>query len=145
MVPKRFLIRWVLRSIVFDREGVTDAQVEAYAEPLFSPAHRTALIKTAARIIPPDLADVTRRIPEIDLPTLLLWGKHDRVAPLDVAERLVAALPSAQLEVMEECGHVPPEELPKESLEIVLGFLRSGEDDSSPRTPDTSGPAGADI
>jgi len=143
--PKRFLIRWVLRSIVFDREGVTDAQVEAYAEPLFSPAHRTALIKTAARIIPPDFADGTRRIPEIDLPTLLLWGKHDRVVPLDVAERLAAALPGAQLEVMEECGHVPPEELPKESLEIVLKFLRSEEEEEkkqeSPQNPGTQAPA----
>jgi len=144
-VPKRFLIRWVLRSIVFDREGVTDAQVEAYAEPLFSPAHRTALIKTAARIIPPDFADVTRRIPEIHLPTLLLWGRHDWVVPLDVAERLAAALPSAQLEVMEECGHVPPEELPKESLEIVLKFLSGGGEDPSPQTPDTSGPVEADT
>ena len=143
--PKRLLIRWVLSSIVFDRERVTDTQVEAYAEPLFSPAHRRALIKTAARIIPPDLEDITRRIPEIDLPTLLLWGRHDWVVPLDVADRLLAALPSAQLEVMEECGHVPPEELPKESLEIVLKFLRGGEDDPSPQTPDTSGPAEADI
>ena len=32
--PKRFLIRRVLRSIVFDPEAVTDAQVAAYAEPL---------------------------------------------------------------------------------------------------------------
>ena len=145
LFPKRLLIRWVLRSIVFDRERVTDAQVEAYAEPLFSPAHRTALIKTAARIMPTDFADITGRIPEIELSTLLLWGRHDWVVPLHVAERLVAALPAAQLEVMEECGHVPPEELPKESLEIVLKFLRGEGDDPPPRSPDTSGPAVADT
>ena len=143
--PKRVLIRWVLRSIVFDREGVTDAQVAAYAEPLYSPAHRTALIKTAGGIIPPDLAEITKRIPEIELPTLLLWGRHDWVVPLEVAERLLKALPKARLEVIEDCGHVPSEELPKESLEIVLKFLRGGRDDPSPQTPDTSGPAAGDI
>ena len=143
--PKRLLIRRVLRSIVFDREGVTDAQVAAYAEPLYSPAHRAALIKTAGRIIPADFAGLTTRIPKIDLPTLLLWGRHDWVVPLDVAERLLAALPNAQLEIMENCGHVPPEELPKESLEIVLKFLRGGRDDPSPQTQDTSGPVEADI
>jgi len=143
--PKRFLIRRVLRSIVFDPEGITDAQVAAYAEPLYSPAHRTALIKTAMGIIPPDLAELTKHFPEIDLPTLLLWGRHDRVVPLDVAERLLAALPRARLEIMEDCGHVPPEELPKESVEIVLGFLRGGREDPSPRIQDTSGPAEADI
>ena len=74
--PKRLLIRWVLRSIVFDRKAVTDAQVEAYAAPLFSPAHRTALIKTATRIIPPDFEDITRRIPEIDLSEMNLEGEY---------------------------------------------------------------------
>jgi pimeloyl-ACP methyl ester carboxylesterase len=143
--PKLLLIRRVLRSIVFDPEGVTDAQVKAYAEPLFSPAHRTALIKTAGGIIPPDLAEVATRIPEIELPTLLLWGRHDRVVPLDVAERLLTALPNAQLEVMEDCGHVPSEEVPKESLEIVLKFLRGEGENSSPGTRDTSGPAEEDT
>lgn len=143
--PKRLLIRWVLRSIVFDRESVTDARVAAYAEPLFSPAHRTGLIKTAVGIIPPDFEKLTRRFPEIDLPTLLLWGRHDWVVPLDVAERLLAALPRARLEVMEDCGHMPPEELPKESLEIVLKFLRGEGEDPSPRTRDTSGPAEKDT
>ncbi len=143
--PKRLLIRRVLRSIVFDPDGVTDAQVSAYTEALYSAAHRTALIKTAVRIIPPDFAELTKRFPEIDLPTLLLWGKHDWVVPLDVAERLLAALPNAQLEVMEDCGHVPPEELPKKSLEIVLKFLRDEGENPSPQTPDTSAPAEADI
>jgi pimeloyl-ACP methyl ester carboxylesterase len=170
--PKRPLIRRVLRSIVFDAESVTDTQVAAYAETLYSPAHRTALIKTAVRIIPPDLAELTKRFPEIELPTLLLWGDHDWVVPLTVAERLLAALPKARLEVMENCGHVPPEEFPKESLEVVLRFLEEGqseegqeksakrkeeiaettettektkEKDPSPESPDMSGPEEADT
>lgn len=79
------------------------------------------------------------------MPTLLLWGRDDWVVPVDVAERLLAALPRAQLEIVEECGHVPPEELPKESLEIVLKFLKEEGKDPSPRTRDTSAPAEADI
>jgi len=62
-----------------------------------------------------------------------------------VAERLLAALPNARLEVMEDCGHIPPEELPKESLEIVLEFLKENGEDPSPRTPDKSAPAKADT
>ncbi len=145
LFPKRLLIRLVLRSIVYDRQSVTDAQVAAYAEPFYKAAHRAALIKTATRMIPPDFGEITRRFPEIELPTLLLWGRQDRVVPLAVAEKLLAALPKAQLEVIEECGHVPPEEMPKESLKIVQKFLRSGEDDLSPQTPDTSGQVEADT
>jgi pimeloyl-ACP methyl ester carboxylesterase len=144
-VPKRLLVRTIIRSIVFDPDGVTDAQVQAYAEPLYDAAHRVALIKNAMRIIPPDLAEVTARIPEIDLPTLLLWGVRDRVVPLAVAERLLEELPRARLEIMEDCGHVPSEELPKESLEIVLDFLRGERKDPPPQNPGTSEPAEKDI
>ena len=76
---------------------------------------------------------------------MLLWGRHDWVVPLEVAERLLAALPRARLEVIEDCGHVPSEELPKESLEIVLKFLRDEGENSSPGTRDTSGPAEEDT
>lgn len=145
LVPKRLLIRSVLRFfVVHDRRTITDGQVTAYAEPLYSAPHRTALIKTAAGMVPPDFAELTRRFSGIDVPTLLLWGRYDRVVPLDIGERLFAALPRAQLTIM-ECGHVPPEELPKESLEIVLEFLRGGVGDPSPETHDTTGPAKPDT
>ena len=126
LVPKRRLIRWILRAIVYDPSSVSGAQIEAYAEPLRSAAHRRGMIKTARDIIPPDLDQLSARFPEIDVPTLLLWGRHDHVVPLSVGERLFNELPQATLEVMEECGHLPPEELPKESLEIVEHFLRGG-------------------
>ena len=145
LFPKRLLIRRVIRSIVYDKEGVTDAQVAAYADPLYSAPHRTALIKTAMRMVPPDFEEITKRFPDIRLPTLLLWGRQDWVVPLTVAERLLAALPNARLEILEECGHIPPEELPKESLEVVQEFLSSREDEPSSRTPDTPGPAEADT
>lgn len=130
VIPKRRLIRWVLRSIVYDPSTISGAQVEAYAEPLTSAPHRLALIKTALGILPSDLDGLTARFPEIDVPALLLWGRHDRVVPLSVGERLSDALPQATLKVLEECGHLPAEELPKDSLEIVESFLRGGVSDA---------------
>jgi len=124
LMPKRLLIRWILRAIVYDPSTISSAQIEAYAEPLRSAAHRRGLIKTARDIIPPDLEQLSARFPEIDVPALLIWGRHDRVVPISVGERLLEELPKATLEVMEECGHLPPEELPKESLKIVESFLR---------------------
>jgi pimeloyl-ACP methyl ester carboxylesterase len=131
LTPKRVLIRWILRTIVYDPSAISGAQVEAYAEPLRSAAHRRGLIKTARDIIPPDLEQLSARFVEIDVPTLLMWGRHDRVVPLSVGERLLEELPNATLEVMEECGHLPPEEVPKDSLKIVESFLR-GDVSSAP-------------
>ena len=125
MIPKGPLVALVLRAIVFDRTKITAAQVDGYASPLRSAENRLAIIHTALQILPEDWAEHTARYREIDLPTLLLWGRHDKVVRLSVGERLLSELPRARLEVLEECGHLVPEELSEASLEIVLEFLSS--------------------
>lgn len=131
IIPKRPLIARVLRSIVYDPSAITRAQAEAYARPLRSSATRAALIRTALEIVPADMDQITARFPEIDVPTLLLWGRHDRVVPLSVGERLARSLPNARLEIVERCGHQLPEELPTDTLELVRAFLE-GRDDCAP-------------
>jgi len=84
------------------------------------------------QIVPADLAEITARYAEIDVPTLLLWGRHDPVVPLSVGEKLFDVLPNAQLVILEECGHLPPEELPQESLKGVLKFLSEADSDGRP-------------
>ena len=119
----QFVIRHVLKSIVFDPSEVSDDQVLGYAKPLSSPEAHRALIDTALAIIPPDLEKLTARFEELDVPTLVLWGRQDRVVPLWVGERLADKLPDAKLQVLENCGHMPAEELPKESWEALQAFL----------------------
>jgi non-heme chloroperoxidase len=43
---------------------------------------------------------------EIDVATLLVWGADDDVVPLEVGERLAAAMPDARLAVLPDCGHL---------------------------------------
>src|SRR5439155_91769 len=38
-------------------------------------------------------------------PTLVVWGRHDRIVPLECGERYVKALAGARLEVIEGAGH----------------------------------------
>lgn len=113
----------VLRSIVYDPSRVEEEQVRAYAEPLASPAAVRALCDAALRIVPRGLDRLTARYRELDVPALLLWGRHDRVVPLEVGERLARELPNARLHVLERCGHLPPEELPDESYAVLERFL----------------------
>ena len=120
--PRR-VIRAALKAIVYDRSTITDEQVSAYSKPLESPEGVRALLDVGRRIVPKKLDDFTRRFPEIDVPTLLMWGRQDRVVPLSTAVRLSKDIPRARLEILEECGHLPPEELPEESLAVLQSFL----------------------
>jgi pimeloyl-ACP methyl ester carboxylesterase len=124
-IGARTIVRSVLRSIVFDRNGVTDEQVEAYSAALDSPEGLRAAMDVGRSIVPDDLGAHVQRYHEIDVPTLLLWGREDPVVPLWVGERLSQDLPRARLVVMPQRGHIPPEEYPEVSLAHVTTFLEA--------------------
>jgi pimeloyl-ACP methyl ester carboxylesterase len=124
-LPTGWLIRKVLESIVYDVACITEEMVEGYAGPLRAPAAKRAAAAAALQLVPADLEAITRRYRQLDVPTLILWGRQDPVVPLALGERLAEELPNARLVVMEKCGHVPSEERPEESLRVVLGFLGS--------------------
>ena len=60
-------------------------------------------------------AELEARYREVKAPTLLLWGREDRVTPLRFGERLLSELPDARLEVFPRCGHLPMVEVPHAS------------------------------
>lgn len=72
---------------------------------------------------PPD-PELTLRT--FDKPVLILQGQHDMVFPVQVAERLHRAVPTAQLEVIDGAGHMAQFERPDAWAGGVLRFL--GED-----------------
>jgi len=122
----RMVVRSVLRSIVYDPSRVDDAQVRGYAAPLQSPGAVRALIECARQLLPEDLEALVATYPEIDVPTLLLWGREDPVVPLAIGQRLSRELPNAHLQVLDACGHLPAEERPDTSFAALEAFLDDG-------------------
>ena len=59
----------------------------------------------------------------VTTPTLVVWGRKDRVVPLECGERYVKALPQARLSVIEGAGHFVEMEKPDELSKLVGGFL----------------------
>ncbi len=59
----------------------------------------------------------------IDVPTLLVWGDHDRLFPLQHAHAFAKAIPGAKLVVILKCGHVPQIEKPEEFVVALESFL----------------------
>jgi len=56
-------------------------------------------------------------------PTLIVWGRQDRIVPLECGEQYRRLLPNATLSVLERCGHLPPIEQPEAFARLVLDFL----------------------
>lgn len=58
----------------------------------------------------------------IRCPTLMLAGRRDVMTPIGVARDLVAALPDAQMKVL-DCGHLMMSEKPNEVLDELIAFI----------------------
>ncbi len=56
-------------------------------------------------------------------PTLVIWGREDRLTPLETGERLHAAIPNSQMVIVEKAGHAPHREQPAEFSAVVDKFL----------------------
>jgi hypothetical protein len=61
------------------------------------------------------------------IPTLIVWGEHDRIIPLAHAYQAHEAIPNSRLEVMEGVDHYSYVEEPARFVEILTDFLRTTE------------------
>jgi pimeloyl-ACP methyl ester carboxylesterase len=70
-------------------------------------------------------ADTRALLPDILVPTLLLWGDSDKRAPLSVAYQMRDAIPGAKLVIMTGAGHVSNMEKPDQFNKAVNDFCLS--------------------
>lgn len=134
-LPSRLVARKALELAYAHHERVSRSQVEAYAEGLRSREGRRALAASARQLMPPGIETAVSRLHEITVPSLLLWGDRDRIVPPAMGQRLAGVLPQATLDVLPDCGHMPHEEEPEETLRRLRRFLQASGADSSEGAP----------
>src|SRR5262249_11312483 len=111
-----------LYSSYYAPSKITFDAVRTYAHPLHEPAGQRALIKMAEQIVPPNLQRLVARYRTIQQPALVIWGADDQVVPPSQGKKLAHDLANGRFE-FKDCGHVPQEEMPKETIALVSSFL----------------------
>ncbi len=69
-----------------------------------------------------DTRAVVARLTRVRVPTLVLWGRHDKIYPAQGAQRLAREISGARLQIM-DAGHSPHEERPEELVHLVTEFF----------------------
>ena len=64
------------------------------------------------------------RLPDIPCPVLIVWGDNDRILDVSAVSVMQQALPSADVVIMENMGHMPILERPQETAEYYRAFLQ---------------------
>ncbi|MFC9361247.1 alpha/beta fold hydrolase [Rhodococcus sp. NPDC057014] len=125
------LIAW-LHSMVFDPAMVTEELIEerwtqatdpetlASARKMYSKAAFEAGAKAA---LESDATPYWAQLHKVTAPTLLTWGRDDRVSPLDMAIIPMRSIPRAELHVFPNCGHWAMIEQKTAFESAVLAFL----------------------
>jgi pimeloyl-ACP methyl ester carboxylesterase len=106
----------------YDRSRVPAATVRMRYDASVRPESRAIATDGAVRGAAEDL---TRYLPHVPAPVLLLWGAHDPFAGPDYALRLAGALPRADVHVLARTSHHPQEERPAAYAAVVRAFLDS--------------------
>ena len=119
----------ILRIPVFGRPLTAISLPPQYARYYARKRVREALIKTARLIDSEQLARYVQRLKTIHLPTLVIWGRRDRVVPLRLGKRLARDLPNSRLIVIDHCGHAPHQECPAKVIAALKEFAQTTSDD----------------
>ena len=71
----------------------------------------------------PVFSAIVQKLATITAPTLIIWGKQDRILPVAHADVAAEGLPNNRLHIFDSCGHYPHLERPQEFNSVVLEFL----------------------
>jgi pimeloyl-ACP methyl ester carboxylesterase len=104
----------------YDPVHATDELVDEMFEIVNDRPRAVRLIKIARSA---EKETVTERLHELNMPTLLIWGRDDVITPPDVAEEFRDRLPDAQLHFIDQCGHAPMIEHPNQFNALTVDFL----------------------
>lgn len=118
-LPKS-LVAQGFRNVFGDPDRVTPEMVERSFELTSREGNRRALVDRTRQRTPNTLYE---RIPELKLPTLIIWGGRDRLIPSDDAERFHREIAGSVLVMFDDLGHAPEEEDPVRTVVAVKKFL----------------------
>lgn len=115
-----------LRKAVTDRAAVTPGQVAMFQRPL-TVQRTTAAIGAWLRPFvlthPRSLASLKPLYESLGVPTLLLWGEADPIAPIARGRDLAKTIPGSKLVELASVGHMPMIEAPEQFDAALLAFL----------------------
>lgn len=118
-----------LETAFINHRLITSDRIQRYATTFLPAGTARAFSKCARQLVPPNLADLISGYRNLKLPTLLIWGKHDRIVPLSHGLQLAQDLPNATCVILPDSGHNPHEEIPLKSMEVMTDFFRKNQID----------------
>jgi pimeloyl-ACP methyl ester carboxylesterase len=116
-------VRSFLNLAIYHRRLITTEMVNEFWAPATYRINRRATVLLERRL---DWGQTQARLGSTSTPTLILWGRQDRVLAPWQAGRLARALPHASAHILPGCGHLLELDCPGQTERYLAGFLAPG-------------------
>lgn len=108
---------------VFDNAALTDDHYEKLIRCQKIEGSTEALLSILRRDFFNTLEDEIAELGNLDVPTLIVWGREDVSIPLSSAKQIHQLLPGSRLEILDNAGHLANFDRPEEFNNLVGDFL----------------------
>ena len=107
--------------------GFDERALDEYWKAFSTAASRRGMLELYRSFDLDEVRPYHRKLAELGVPTLILWGERDEFLPLDYASRFAREIPGSKLVLLGGVRHFLYEDEPERCAEEVIEFLRQAD------------------
>ncbi|MBA7647719.1 2-hydroxy-6-oxo-6-phenylhexa-2,4-dienoate hydrolase [subsurface metagenome] len=115
------------RVFLYDKNRITESYFINLTRSQKIKGSNEAFLKVLRLRFFNTLQDKIYKLGEMDVPILIVWGRHDRGIPLERGQAMHRILKGSRLEVFDRSAHEAHDEQPKEFNRLAIEFLSRGD------------------
>ena len=114
-------VRGAFENMVADPSRIPSALVDGFIRRISMPNAKHAFESTLKNSATTQIG--IDRLQQIHIPTLIIWGIHDKVIPLEHSKIFKDSIENSKLETIDDSGHAPFAEKPTLVTKLLQEFL----------------------
>jgi pimeloyl-ACP methyl ester carboxylesterase len=122
-LPTNFIRKLVIKTVYLYRKEVGQEYFDGLTWSQKIEGSNDTVLKLIRLKFFHTLANEIRQLGEMEVPTLIAWGRHDKSVPLRLGQDMHHILKGSELKVFEHSAHEPHDEEPEMFNQLALDFL----------------------
>ena len=119
--PTKENVRNAFEKMVADPDRIPSILVDSFIQRINLPYAKHAFESALKNSTTTQIG--IGRLEQIRIPTLVIWGVHDKVIPLEHSKFFKDSIVNSTLEIIDDAGHAPFAEKPTIVCKLLRGFL----------------------
>lgn len=121
LYPTKEAIKNAYQMMIGEGKQVSEISIERFLNNMSRPNAKMVFLSTLLGL--KNAPDIFEKLGRISIPTLLIWGKEDKLIPFEYSEQFASSINNCEFIPMDGCGHSPYVEDPEKLSELVMEFL----------------------